>query len=861
MLDLIAAIVSVDPPSLLAWLVLTFAAGMYPVGIMLGSSCSPCCSGCILCESGSLPETLTVTFDGLTTRGDQTYPNLINVFARNCRGQLASGVGQAPFSESNIHGQATSGGGPITGVTITSATPNPLGAILGRRSPTLTATARNTGGAAVAGAQWSLTLEQFHDPTIDNQNDLAGRQPCGINVPAWRVASASVTDAGQMATSDGYLEILAQAGDTTITSAVVTYAANRSEPQLTIQAATGTGTGATFTPSYYESEPGVWQITSVQVGGSPSGYQDGQALQVVLGQRDVQVSAASLVTSTQRVAPTISASAGGAGTGAVLSVSLGSDFSWWDGRPYWYISGISVTDGGSGYAEFDQVTATVTDGQGYGLYAEVSAVDEDGAITAIAVYWGGEYYDTNDVLESVSVLGGGGYYRHTGYPDQISIQEPGMYYRQDPSLPPIVFPVTVTIEQSIFANNGSGAQIQANIDLSTSSPTFGSFLGFTVTSGGSGYIGSIRGQSKFCRSLHREPIVLLRDDLRYGTRGRSCSYSFFLCQGSRWSDAFGFTPFEWTYPQTYDVVRVQYRGATVPPLVSISTDGEWHLSPTGPKQATGNVLLTGSSGNWQSCSDLSFLASSGSAFATVTAGGVFSEQDLESCYGCCSGPIEGPTTPVVRGPCTAAACQALGYQWLPNCVSLDQCCPPAPPPPTSTTVYQTVCTGGGTVGGFGFPGDQPQVCEEVAVTVWGGPPNAKRCDGQFRQIFIEFSGDCLPPVPGNQYWGATLTLNETEPGRTFYGEFGWFGGSKIYGIIKCKSDGFLLSVGVSGNWQCGDATISGEFFARQLGRSFLNILFGLTASGAVAGCCPRIFDFSGKYAEGSVRGVNWKMSV
>lgn len=43
MLDLFAAISSSDPPSLVAWLVFAFAAGMYPLGIMLGAPCSPCC--------------------------------------------------------------------------------------------------------------------------------------------------------------------------------------------------------------------------------------------------------------------------------------------------------------------------------------------------------------------------------------------------------------------------------------------------------------------------------------------------------------------------------------------------------------------------------------------------------------------------------------------------------------------------------------------------------------------------------------------------------------------------------------------------------------------------------------------------
>jgi hypothetical protein len=50
MLDLLAAISSVDPPSFVAWAVLVFAAGMYPLGIMLGSSCSPCCASPLPCQ-------------------------------------------------------------------------------------------------------------------------------------------------------------------------------------------------------------------------------------------------------------------------------------------------------------------------------------------------------------------------------------------------------------------------------------------------------------------------------------------------------------------------------------------------------------------------------------------------------------------------------------------------------------------------------------------------------------------------------------------------------------------------------------------------------------------------------------------
>jgi len=58
MLDLLAAISSSDPPSILAWIILTCAAGMYPVGILLGAGCSSCCP-CSCCVGG--PDQIVVS--------------------------------------------------------------------------------------------------------------------------------------------------------------------------------------------------------------------------------------------------------------------------------------------------------------------------------------------------------------------------------------------------------------------------------------------------------------------------------------------------------------------------------------------------------------------------------------------------------------------------------------------------------------------------------------------------------------------------------------------------------------------------------------------------------------------------------
>lgn len=55
MLDLLAAVQSVDPLSLPLWVIAAFAAGMYPVGFLFGFGCSACCEedpcagGCTRC--------------------------------------------------------------------------------------------------------------------------------------------------------------------------------------------------------------------------------------------------------------------------------------------------------------------------------------------------------------------------------------------------------------------------------------------------------------------------------------------------------------------------------------------------------------------------------------------------------------------------------------------------------------------------------------------------------------------------------------------------------------------------------------------------------------------------------------------
>jgi hypothetical protein len=63
-MSLIELIASAPPAALPLWAVMVFAAGMYPLGIMLGASCSPCC-GCPECgPDARLPDTVTVRLTG-----------------------------------------------------------------------------------------------------------------------------------------------------------------------------------------------------------------------------------------------------------------------------------------------------------------------------------------------------------------------------------------------------------------------------------------------------------------------------------------------------------------------------------------------------------------------------------------------------------------------------------------------------------------------------------------------------------------------------------------------------------------------------------------------------------------------------
>jgi hypothetical protein len=426
---------------------------------MLGSSCSPCCvaEGCPCPEGEPVPYRVTVALSGLTHTSTKVE-NLVGLSF------------SAPFG-SGASGTVSVGGGkvgdpgfPISSVSLTSGGSGY--ARLGRRAPALTITGSGTGATFT--------------PTFSISNDSLG-------FPRWSVASISAS--GGTGYDDGeQITIAAAEGDTVEQAAAGTIRTLRGEPAITASASGGSGAtfGVTVAPN--DTTPQTWSVTGVTVANGGTGYPDSGYITFNAASGDTVEQSANAMFYCGRVAPTVTAIASGSGSGASLSASLSSAIGYYDGRPYWYVDGISITNGGTGYAEYDSVSVTATDGDGYGAYAIVTSVDEDGAITGVAVYWGGEYYKSNGIIESVILNSGGTYYRDTGQASGVTVDAGGLYYREDASLQPYVATVTVTVTQNP-PSNGSGATVAATVNADTSSSSFGSVSGITLTNAGAGYLG------------------------------------------------------------------------------------------------------------------------------------------------------------------------------------------------------------------------------------------------------------------------------------------------------------------------------------------------------------------------------------
>jgi|694.fasta_scaffold00210_32 hypothetical protein len=292
----------------------------------------------------------------------------------------------------------------------------------------------------------------------------------------WSVSSVAVASGG---TGYSPAEMVAfSTADTEEYQAQGYIVVSTTEP--TLSAAAGGGEGAEFSVSLAEFADNfgsaLWAVDSVSVTSGGSGYADGSQVVFTVVDGEMQFGASATI-ATGREEPEVAAVASSyyGGQGAVLAATLSQS------GDTWHVSGVTVSSGGAGYGYGDYVYFETDDtalSPGYGY----AAVDENGAITSVSLYDGGQYYRASDVIESVTVTYGGAYYKR-GPVESVVLYDGGAYWRAqgtgeaDADEPTVAF----------ASESGINATATATVDSEIGSPTFGQITGLAITNGGSGY--------------------------------------------------------------------------------------------------------------------------------------------------------------------------------------------------------------------------------------------------------------------------------------------------------------------------------------------------------------------------------------
>lgn len=595
MLELLAAIQSADPTGYALWPILLFAAGMYPFGFMFGTVCSPCCA-CRECIEGYLPDTLTVTFEGLPNQSKSD--DLCNLQFVSCFGSGAAAHVTSPGGDPGIDD------GPIAAISLTN---NGSGyAKLGRIAPTITASGSGSG------ATLTVSLSQSQGT---------------CNLDYWSVSGVSVTKGGTGYYDGEPVTFSIASGDTEEVGAYATINTTRSAPTLT--ASVAGGSGATLTLSTTSSgTPTTWTISSIAVTAGGTGYLDNTSVTISKDGDDVEVAAAYAVARTNRSQPTLTASisSAGAGTGASITptITKGIDF---EGRDAWNVTAFTINNAGTGYAVDDPIAITVTDGEEslYSFFqAKVSTVDVNGGVTGIQIDYGGEYFKNTGVIDTVVLYYGGAYYSDDGVIGSVSVSGGGIYYREDATQTPYVADITVSVGQAL-PSNGSGAEITAVVEDDTSSPDFGKIMSLTIDNAGDNYLAWAWRNTECCGEYYDAvPIVLDRSSTN------PCEYIHSMCGVGNRRNVAGH-------------VKLTYNGPSVKPTIQL-------VSEIGQDSNYSAICNTNfeSDENVTDCSvwdNLTFAAPSG-ATATVTTGDeydpAFRNKGGYSCNICCKGDAPMP---------------------------------------------------------------------------------------------------------------------------------------------------------------------------------------------------------------------------
>ena len=237
-------------------------------------------------------------------------------------------------------------------------------------------------------------------------------------------------------------------------------------PEVTVSISTTSGSGAIIEATLEETTDfngdTVWAVDSLSItdGGTGYGPDDSVEIAPAAGSLGYPVYASITIDRAEPAALTASAT-GGSGAVLVPVLTKGTDYY---GQDYWAVSSVTVTDGGTGYNDGDPVTFSGS----FERYAATATVTvEDGEIVSVNVTYGGEYFDTDGIIQTVTI----GFYGN------------GEFYKLEGT-----GTVTVDTPSVAFASaSGSGATATAVVDDDLNSPTFGKILSVTVTAAGENY--------------------------------------------------------------------------------------------------------------------------------------------------------------------------------------------------------------------------------------------------------------------------------------------------------------------------------------------------------------------------------------
>lgn len=462
LLELLAAVESIDPTTLPLWATVFVAAGMYPLGIMLGSFCSPCCCGCE--DGGDLPEALAVSFDGLT-KGVNKLDDLLSVNISACFGSGATATVTAPNGQ--VEAMVVEDAGPLTGITLTGGGSGY--AVLGRVQPT----GLEVGGGSGAGAEFSITLAAA-DP------DECGR-------PRWQITAVEVTKAGTGYVIDEPLTISLGVDEFEDLAAVVRIQTVAIEPTLSAVVSSSGGSGAVLAVELEQigTLPNRWGVDAVDVADGGDGYIDGDPIVFTVDDgTQVTIAVASVVCG--RVSPDLEVEVFGPGSGAAFSFTL-EEFTI-GGRKYWRVLTLTATSPGSGYdsAATLRVKAqpgSVDEEQSYWT----ATTDGSGGIVGLTKSTDGKFWKSTGVVDFVEIADAGSYYKTTDETESVFVESGGLYYKTDATAPALVAAITVEIVQEV-PSAGSGEVITAEVDDDPESPTFGQIVSLSLENGGDGFL-------------------------------------------------------------------------------------------------------------------------------------------------------------------------------------------------------------------------------------------------------------------------------------------------------------------------------------------------------------------------------------